>query len=271
MTYRLRNIVLAVALAVLAAMLTTFYVTNYKRTVQRGEKNVPVFVAAQDIPAGTSAADALNGALLETQEIPRRSVVPGAISSPQEVEGKVSTDAIYAGEQITARRFRPAEEGGVRAQLSGNMRAVQIAGNQNQILAGTLRSGDHVDVLVSLKYSTKDIRPADEAPAATDMERIATRVVLRDLLVLKAPGGSLAAERAVAPIGDGYSVQLAVTDGQAQKLFFVTTNAAWALQLRPVTDAEDSPESVETLESVLGDGLRPAQFLQLYGGRRTGR
>lgn len=269
MTYRVRNIVLAVALAVLAAILTTFYVANYKRTVQRAEKNVPVLVAAKDIPAGTSAAEALDLGLLEAQEIPRRSVVPGAVSAAADVEGKVSTDAIYAGEQVTARRFRPAEEGGIRAQLSGNMRAVQVSGDQNQVLAGTLHKGDRVDLLASLQYSIKDIRPAAEVTAAADMERIATRVVLRDLLVLSAAAGSLAAEKV--GTGGSYAVQLAVTDSQAQKLFFVTNNGQWTLQLRPVTDPEDSPESVETLESVLGDGLRYSQFLQLYGGRRTGR
>jgi Flp pilus assembly protein CpaB len=271
MTYRVRNIVLAVALAVLAAMLTTFYVANYKRTVQRAEKNVPVFVAAEDIAAGTSGGEAFDAGLLKTREIPRRSVVPGAISSPTEVENLVSTDAIHAGEQVTARRFRPAEEGGIRAQLSGNQRAVQISGDQNQVLAGTLRKGDRIDLVASLKYSVKDIKPAAENEAgAADMDRIASRVVLRDLLVLKAPSGSLAAEKIGGPTG-GFAVQLAVTDSQAQKLFFVTKNGDWTLQLRPVTDAEDSPESVETLESVLGDGLRESQFLQLYGGRRGGR
>jgi hypothetical protein len=62
-------------------------------------------------------------------------------------------------------------------------------------------------------------------------------------------------------------VILAVTDAQAQKLFFVVKNGDWSLQLRPVLHAADSPGSVETIESVLGDGLRPAQFAQLYVGR----
>lgn len=268
MTYRVRNVVLAVVLATLAAVLTMFYVVNYKRTVQSGEKNVPVFVAAQDIAAGTSGADAFDRGLLKTEEMPRRSVVPGAISSPEEVAEKISTNTIYAGEQVTARRFRPAEEGGIRAQLSGNMRAVQISGDGNQTLAGTLRKDDHVDLLASLRYNVKDISP--ETADRADMDRVATRLVLRDLLVLRAPTGSVAAEK-VGTVAGGYAVQLAVTDSQAQKLFFVTKNGDWALQLRPVTDAEDSPESVETLESVLGDGLRESQFLQLYGGRRSGR
>ena len=53
MTYRARNILVAVALALVAALLTTFYVTNYKRNVQTGEDTVKVFVAAKDVPAGT--------------------------------------------------------------------------------------------------------------------------------------------------------------------------------------------------------------------------
>jgi hypothetical protein len=61
-------------------------------------------------------------------------------------------------------------------------------------------------------------------------------------------------------------VQLALTDAQAQKLFYVMKNGDWTLDLRPVGNAADSPESVETVESVLGDGLRHRQRAQLIGG-----
>jgi pilus assembly protein CpaB len=268
MPYRVRNVFLAVALAVLAAVLTTFYVANYKRTVQSGEENVSVVVAGQEIPAGTSGADAAAQGLFELREVPRRSVVPGAVAAPEDVREKVATTTIYAGEQVTASRFRPATQAGIQGQLTGNMRAMQISGDPNQTLAGTLRAGDRVDLVASLRYSVKDIAP-DGTTTATDKDRIASRVVLRDLLVLKAAGGANLTEE-VSPSAT-QAVQLAVTDSQAQKLFFVTKNGDWTLQLRPVTGAEDSPESVETLESVLGDGLREAQFLQLYGGRRSGR
>ena len=60
MTYRVRNIVIAVVLAALAALMTSYYVTNYKRHVQQGEDHVKVYVASQDIPAGTAGADAMH-------------------------------------------------------------------------------------------------------------------------------------------------------------------------------------------------------------------
>src|SRR5438477_260237 len=53
MTYRVRNIGIAVALAVVAALLTSFYVTNYKRHVQRGEDHVTVLQAPSGPAPGT--------------------------------------------------------------------------------------------------------------------------------------------------------------------------------------------------------------------------
>jgi Flp pilus assembly protein CpaB len=261
-TYRLRNIVLAVGLAALAAALTSFYVANYKRSVQDAEKSVAVFVAARDIPVGTSGAEAASRGMFKKQDVARKSVVPGAIAAPEDIAEKIATERVYAGEQVSARRFVPVEQRGVLAQLKGNQRALQVPGDVNQLLVGTLKAGDRVDVVTSIKYKVKDLGGA----AASDRDRTATRVVLRDLLVLRAPSGSFAADT-VGNAVDSYAVQLKVTDSQAQKLFFVIKNGDWSLQLRPVVDAADSPESVETIESVLGDGLRPRQFMQLYGGR----
>ena len=52
------------------------------------------------------------------------------------------------------------------------------------------------------------------------------------------------------------------TDAQAQKLAFVTRDDGpeWTLQLRPPLDASDSPESVETVATILSDGLKAEQL-----------
>ena len=80
MTYRLRNIGIAIVLAVVAALLTTFYVTNYKRSVQHSEGNVPVYVATHDIEIGTSGADVAQGGGLRVEQVPRRSVVLASLA-----------------------------------------------------------------------------------------------------------------------------------------------------------------------------------------------
>jgi Flp pilus assembly protein CpaB len=254
MTYRLRNIGIAVALAIVAALLTTFYVTNYKRNVQQGEDKVPVYVASHDIPLGTSGSDVAHGKMLRVEQVTRRSVVPGAISQPDQIDKLVAVEPIYAGEQISTRRFRTAEEQGVRAQLKGNLRAMQLPGSEHQLLAGTLEDGDRVDVIGTWLLPE------------TGQDHIA-RVVLRDLLVLRAPETSRVSSKIGSNPDKPFAAMLAVTDAQAEKLWWIAQNGEWSLQLRPVTDAADSPERLETSKTLAFDGLSGRERRRVRGGR----
>ena len=244
MTYRLRNIVIAVVLAAFAALLTMMYVTSYEKRVQNGEEDVSVLVAKSDIPAGISGAAAM--ARVETRMVAQRNVAPGAVSEKSQLSEFVVSQPIYAGEQVSRQRFSSSTEIGVRSSLTGNMRAVALAGDGVQLLADTLRAGDRVDLVGSLKISE-------------DKDISATRIVLRDLEVLK-PAGSTGNKRLDSAAGrNQLSVLLAVSDTQVQKLFHVQEHGEWTLQLRPVVDAVDSPESMETNLTILRDGLRGGQ------------
>jgi Flp pilus assembly protein CpaB len=240
MTYRVRNIAIAVGLALIAALLTTFYVANYKRHVRQGESTVKVYVAKKDVAQGTPGTDLLKHGWITTADVAQRSVVPGAISSPEQIASLLTTQTIYAGEQITLRRFASQAQQGIRSQLHGTLRAMSLPGTTEQLLAGTLKDGDHVDLLVNLKT------PEGCGTCFT------TRVVARDVLVLKAPTVSAGAKVS----GTNTSVMLAVSErNQAQKVFWAITNGAgWSLQLRPVAKAVDSPEDLETYGSVSTDG-----------------
>ncbi|MEP7334300.1 MAG: Flp pilus assembly protein CpaB [Actinomycetota bacterium] len=244
MTYRLRNIVIAVVLAAFAALLTMMYVTSYEKRVQNGEEDVSVLVATSDIPAGISGAAAM--ARVEERMVAQRNVAPGAVSEKSQLEEFVVSQPIYAGEQVSRQRFSSSSEIGVRSSLTGNMRAVALSGDGVQLLADTLRAGDRVDLVASLKISE-------------DKDASATRIVLRDIEVLK-PAGATGNKRLDNAAGrDQLSVLLAVSDTQVQKLFHVQRHGEWTLQLRPVVDAVDSPESLETNSTILRDGLRGGQ------------
>ena len=263
MTYQLRNVVIAVVLGLLAAVLTMAYVTNYRKNVQHGQQDVGVLVASADIPAGTSGAAIVSGHMLIRKTIPRTALVPGAISSPDQIAKLVSTQEVMVGEQVTKSRFGDANQLGVRAQLKGTLRAIQVAADPNQVLAGTLRAGDHVDLVGNMKVESG-------AGSSTHYDR----VVLRNVLVLRAPTVP-DAKTSDLNTTQKYSVMLAVTDSQASKLLFVVKNAdpnyspdgGWALQLRPVTNGADSPENIESIYSILLDGLSPAERTRVIGGK----
>lgn len=246
MTYRLRNISIAVALALVAALLTSYYVSNYQRDVRADETNVPIYVAARDIPAGTPGARAVQKGMLTKTEIVRRSVVPGAISNPEQLNDLVATQQIFAGEQITSRRFAAPSAQGIQAQLTGPQRAISIAGDKQQLLAGILKDGDRVDIVATFS-----------APESAQLHF--TRIVLRDIEVLRAPESGAAAEKITNDAG--YGVILKVRDTQVQRLQWAYTNAKqWHLELRPGTDAVDSPENVESWYSLLREGANRKQL-----------
>ncbi|HTS74489.1 MAG TPA: Flp pilus assembly protein CpaB [Gaiellaceae bacterium] len=240
MTYRIRNVVIAIGLALVAMMLTLLYVTNYRRSVQHSAGTVQVYVAGQDIPAGTAGSTVANE--LHKLSVPRTAVVPGAISSPQQIKNEVLTAPIYSGEQVTLRRFANAAAQGIRAQLHRDMRAIQVGGDPNQLLAGTLQAGDHVDLVASIHHPD----PTSQA--------VSSLIVLRDLLVLVAPTTDAAAK--LSSSGATSSVILAVSDTQVQRFYYVVKNDDWSLELRPVLDAVDSKGNVATANSVLKEGSR---------------
>jgi|SRR5436190_3238267 len=237
MTYRVKNIGIAVILAAFAGLLTIFYVANYKRHVQHGENNVSVLVAARDIPAGTTGSEVVGQHYLTTESVPRRTVVPGAISNSEQLNNLVATEQVYRGEQVTALRFGTPTELGIRAQLKGTDRAVQLEGDANELLAGTLKDGDHVDVVA--EWTTPD-----------GSQHHSSKVIARNLLVLHAPADPATGGKLGSP-QDNFSVQLRAPDKVMQQIYYGRKLGVISLILRPPADAQNSPRSVDDWATLL--------------------
>lgn len=243
MNYRVKNIGIAVGLAALAAILTSVYVVNYKRHVQHGEGKVTVFVAAKDIPAGTSGADIIEQKLLKEQTVPRKAIVAGAISTPDQLARYVATQDVYEGEQVSTRRFAPPREQGIRSQIKGTQRAYQLAGSSHQLLAGTLKAGDSVDVVGVWSIKRED-----------DKDAPVSRVILRNVLVLAAPATSSGGGAVTNTANDTEFVQLRLTDAQSQKLGWIEEHGTFHLTLRPPVNSLDSSNTFQDARLMLFDG-----------------
>jgi Flp pilus assembly protein CpaB len=241
MTYRLRNLLIALGLAAVAAVLVSVYVTQYKHHVQKGESAVQVYVAARDIAAGTPGDELIDGKYLRASSVERRNVIPGAISKPEEIASTYVTEPIYAGEQLSLRRFGQPGAEGLRGQLRGNQRAIEFDAKPSQVLAGTLKTGDRVDVVATWAVPEGSSHHVG-------------KVVLRDILVLSVSEGK-GLRNAGSSASDSVTVQLRVTDTQANKLFFLVKNGEWSLALRPPTRAGDSGESVKDAGTIASEGV----------------
>ena len=246
---RLRNLLVPVALAVLAAVLIGAYIVSYRNSVTEGAGLVKVMVAGRDIPAGTTGATVASGGYLKSESVPRRAVVPGSVVSGAPLTSLVATDPIHKGEQITLRQFGPMTQAGVFAKFSGRERAVAVTGEPTQLLAGTVSDGDRVDVVADVQYSSRGI------------SRASSRVILRNVLVLEAPDGEVSVTS-----GEKASTTLVMTDRQAQTMSWALQNSKWFLALRPTARPRNSGPSLETLKTVLGRGMAPARAKKQIAG-----
>lgn len=235
-SYRLRNVVAAVLLAVLAMTITLVYVSHARTQGTAPAEPASVFVAARDIPVGTSWVQLVQGGWVRSASVGGKDVVPGAVTALAQLKGLVATQAIYAGEQVTTHRLGAAGRQGHRSGLHGTLRLFELPGDAHQLLAGTLRDGDRVDVVASV-------------PRPETGQTHFARVVLRNLLVVDAP----------AAVGDSgltakadAAVQLQLTDEQAQRLFWVEKSAQWTLVLRPAGDATSTSAGAASAGTVLG-------------------
>jgi Flp pilus assembly protein CpaB len=239
--YRIRNIVIAAVLAATAGLLTIVYVTSAKDDEAASKQSVKVYVPSQGYAIGTSGSKIAGS--MTTQVVKRDQLVPDAVTSPAQIKGLYLTQPVIKGEQLTLKRFALLNEQGIRSKLAGNQRALQISGDTDQMLAGTLIPGDRVDVVANVRnpQNNSDVR---------------STVVLPNLRVLQTQDGDAGASIDKSESADLHAVVLGMTDEQAQRMMFVMKNGDWSLQLRPVKHPKDSAKSVATFGSVVAGVAR---------------
>jgi len=235
LSYRLRNILIALVFAAIAVTITFAYAASYRRHVDSQGQMVHVLVAARDIPVGTPSATLVANGFAKLAAVPGSAKVPDAVESVTGLRGLAVSQQINTGEQLSSRRFAATAARGVQADLSGSLRAVEIAGTQEQVLAGTLETGERIDFVASL---------AVPEGGAVHL----TRIIARNLLVLTTPSSS---SSKITSDQQPIPVLLAMTDGQAQAVEHVVAYGNWSLMLRPVTHPNDGADTVDTSASII--------------------
>ena len=148
MTYSVRNIVIALVLAAVAAGLVILYTGNVQKQAHDSQQNVTVVVAKSAIPAGSPVKRAhRHGRLRDAPGRPaRRRAGRLHLDRLAQQASSRPRGPITAGSQITPSMFTEGTSAPITSQITGTMRAVQVAYNPNRVLDGTLKAGDHVDI-----------------------------------------------------------------------------------------------------------------------------
>ncbi|MGN6378028.1 MAG: RcpC/CpaB family pilus assembly protein [Gaiellales bacterium] len=265
MTYSVRNIVIALALAAVAGVLVIVYTGHVQSSATNSQKTVTVLVAKTDIAAGTPVREAIAAGAFETRQVIVRDQVPGAFGSLNELNRTLATAApIAAQTQVTPAMFNASQQNPIQTQVKGVNRAVQIALNSNAVLSGTLRAGDHVDIA-----SFCTLHPANQSSKIGDIDL--GRIIMTDVPVLSTTAtgaGSTALTADSQPAGQngtldgttGQGVILSVPQTQVANLLYTAHYCGLWMADRPSVGAQDSPNVLATGCSVFAAGITQSQL-----------
>ncbi|MDX6540421.1 MAG: pilus assembly protein CpaB [Gaiellales bacterium] len=237
MNYSIRNLVIAGGLAILAIVAVLIYTSNVKQSAKQGQARVTVYVAKVDVPAGTPANDVIARGDLVQKEVVQDDQLPGVLTATGVIKGMVLKQDLFTGQQVAAAAFVPPSEAATTVAIRGVMRAVSVDVNTSNGLVGTLADGDHVDVFA--RIGNGDTR--------------FVKKILTNVTVLKPQIG----QKDTTGVNNTAHVLFALSDRDAQKMIWLAGNASddfWLTQ-RPKENALNSPPSIETLKTLLGQGL----------------
>ena len=159
----------AVVIGGVAALLLFNYVSGLEDKANQDAELVEVFAARSPIPQSTDAGVALDAGDIARDEIPRKFYPADAITSINDIEGKVAILDIAPGTVITKAMFVDPANASVsfRSRLQDPTHvAVSIQVDTIRGVGGFLQPGDDVNILVNVTEGGGPATNADAAAAA---------------------------------------------------------------------------------------------------------
>ena len=186
---------------------------------QASENSVKVVVATTAIEAGAPIAPHM----VALSNWPKGHVPAGAFTDLKKLSGRVSNTPIYTGEAILAAKLAPeGTSGGLSATIQPSKRAITLQVNEIVGVAGYIRPGSLVDVIVNSREG--ETRPV-------------SKIILEKILVLAAAQDDKRDQTKPKVVS---TVTLEVTPEQAEKIDLARNIGTISLALRNPLDTTES-------------------------------
>lgn len=231
MSRRTIALVLAVALAALATIALISYIRGLEDKAFEGTETVEVFAAKEDIAAGVSGDTASQQGLIERRTVPAKVRPTGAITSLEQISGRLASVQIYKDEIIVEQRF-VAPGAAVKGVLPipPGKQAISIAVTGAPAVGGFVQPGDQVSLIVQSLRGQRGVA-ATGASAGPFV-----KYVMQNLDVIAVGTRVVASTTTQTPEQQAQQqgiLTFAVTPAQAEQLVFATLNTTLYFTLLP--------------------------------------
>jgi pilus assembly protein CpaB len=140
----------AIVLALVAGIGVYMYAAGADKRAQDNASLVDAYVSTADIAKGTTGAEVLQAGLIDKEKVAKGSLPPSAITSLDELDGKVLAGPLNAKQFITAGTF-VSEDDGLGSAFANSIKtedlvAVTVTVDADRGVANQIAPGDHVNI-----------------------------------------------------------------------------------------------------------------------------
>lgn len=151
MTRRLGLLAAALVVALLGTAAVFSYVSKVEADVVAGAEMVDVLVAAERMPAGTSAASATKAELVQVSTMPRKSVPEGALTSLDQIGAQTLVSDVFAGEVLLKAKFADQTARTGALVIPKDTIAISVELEDPQRVAGFVVPGSEIAIFATIK------------------------------------------------------------------------------------------------------------------------
>jgi Flp pilus assembly protein CpaB len=217
------TIFVAALLSLVAAVALLLFLRDYRNDLT-SDDGVRVLVLKNLVPKGTTGEAVAENRLYRMTRVKKSELADGAITDPNQLEGKVARKDLYPGHQLTQDEFK-GDDGTIGKTLAGFDRAMSVPVDRAHGMLGRIEDGSRVDVFVS-------------SDPGAGMQSIVT-LAARDVLVLAVPdvsdtGSASRKEQTTIRVPDS-AVPLIAAGADSGDVWLVLRPAVGARNSKPVT------------------------------------
>ncbi len=261
---------IAITAGVLAMVVVGIYLTELWRDSSFQNQPVYVVVATRNINPQTEFLPSD----LDLVSVPKKYLQPAAIQKLPDAIGRVAATAIPQGSQLTlATTLSPTAHAGIAASIPVGRRAVSIAVDEVNGVAGLIKPGNFVDCMLTLDFGDDS---GSRFTTFTLLEKISVMAVNRELfppaVVPPKTKSQLSNESTTGERSDRSLVTVAVSPEESEMLMLAQESGRVHLALRSQEETaftNPAPMSLDQLTKMRGivrPRMRPA-YMEYRGGR----
>lgn len=259
---------IAVGAAALAVVGVGIYLTELWRDSAFQNQPVYVVVATRNINPQTEFLPSD----LDIVSVPRKYLQPAAIQQLPDAIGRVAATAIPQGTQLTlATTLSPSAHAGIAASIPVGKRAVSVAVDEVNGVAGLVKPGNFVDCMLTLDFGDDS---GSRFTTFTLLEKIPVMAVNRELFppAVVPPKSQIQNELTAGEHSDRSLVTVAVSPEESEMLMLAQESGRVHLALRSQEETaiiNPAPMTIDQLTKMRGivrPRMRPA-YMEYKGGR----